>query len=196
MPKGFLRTDPQPPPAFWAPPTVLWGGFSPGGGNKGLLQLSSLLSGQRLHVSHVHCGLLQPPSRQNSLGPQGSVGKGGMAVPWDRGPEPFLVLLEATPLPTPAHPGAPTLCGIEGPVGGREAPGADATVCPKEHHQLLVRGDEARWGIRSTEPARAREQPWAGGSWPTQGVPAGLPLSWCSRPCQRGWDTGPLTHGT
>lgn len=72
--------------------------------------------------------------------------------------------------PTHTHLGAPTFGGIEGPVGGREAPTADATVCPKEHHQLAVRGDKARRWLSSTEPAQGGEQTWAGGPWPTRGV--------------------------
>lgn len=78
---GFYDRIPSLP---WPARPCLWCSgvhFSPGGGNKGLLQLSSLLSVQCLHVSHVHCRLLHPPSwQENSPGPQGSIGRAGMAV--------------------------------------------------------------------------------------------------------------------
>lgn len=192
---GFLGMGTQPAQACQPLLRCPGAGSSPGGGSKGMLQLSSLLSVQSLHMPHIHCRLLHPPSRQeNSPGPQGSAGTGGMAVPWDmpvpplpsqcpdQGPEPFPVLLEAPPLPTPTRPGPPTLCGIEGPVGGREAPDADAMVCPKEHSQLVVRGDEARGRLCSTEPAQSRQQSWHGAP-PQTRHGAG-----CSGRCQRGWE--------
>lgn len=62
---------------------------------------------------------------------------------------------------SPAHthlPWAHTLCGIEGLVGGREAPAVGAMICVKEHSQLVVAGDEVVGRLCPTEPARSREQ--------------------------------------
>lgn len=66
VPSLFRPASPCP----WGPDA----GFSPGDGSKGPLHLSSLLSVQSLHVSHIHCKLLHPPSwQEDSRSPQGSV---------------------------------------------------------------------------------------------------------------------------
>lgn len=211
--RGFLYMGTQPVQACSPWLRCPGGSSSPGGGNKGLLQLSPLLSAQSLHKPHIHCRLLHPASRQESSpGPQGSAGTGGVAVPQNmpvfllpsqcpnQGPEPFSSLLEAPLLPTPTRPWPPTLCGIEGLVGGREAPTADAMICPKKDSQLVVRGDEAPgWRFCSTEPAGSKQQSWCRSPWPSQraqGPLRGWRGTGCSRGCQRAWEAWSLTPGT
>lgn len=70
---------------------------------------------------------------------------------------------------SPAHtrcPRAPTLCGIEGPVGGGEARAVEARARPGEYGQLVARGEETRGQPVSAEPAQREQRPSALGTAP------------------------------